>query len=79
MLSHRFSAYSAMESKAFRLGEVLVLPVRSNAVHSAREIGWALASRFCHMGKSNITPIAKWYSPVNANMECSLSLRFNLI
>ena len=48
MLSHRFSAYSAMESKAFRLGEVLVLPVRSNAVHSAREIGWALVTLLSH-------------------------------
>ena len=37
-----------MESKAFRLGEVLVLPVRSNAVHSAREIGWALATLLSH-------------------------------
>ena len=49
MLSHRFSAYSAMESKAFsRLGEILVLVVRSNAVHSAREIGWALVTLLLH-------------------------------
>ena len=38
-----------MESKAFsRLGEILVLVVRSNAVHSAREIGWALVTLLLH-------------------------------
>ena len=47
MLRHR-SANSAMESKAFRLGEVLVLLVRSNAVHSAREIGWVLVRLLLH-------------------------------
>ena len=47
-LSHRFSAYSAMESTAFMLGEILVLLVRSNAVHSAREIGWVLVTLLLH-------------------------------
>ena len=48
MLSHRFSPYSGMESKAFRLGEGLVLPVRSSVVHSAGEIGWALVMLSSH-------------------------------
>ena len=40
MLTPKFSAYSAVESKAFRL--------RSSAVHSSGGIGWALFTPFSH-------------------------------
>ena len=37
-----------MESKAFRLCEVLVLLVQSSKVHSTREIGWAVVMLLSH-------------------------------
>ena len=48
MLSCRFSTFCAVESKAFMLHEVLVLPVRSSAVHFTGEIGWGLVTLLSH-------------------------------
>ena len=67
-----------MESKAFRLCEVLVLLVQSCKVHSAREIGWAVVMLLSH-GEVECHTDSERCSPFNVNMECWLSLRFNLI
>ena len=68
-----------MESKAFRLCEVLVLLVQSCKVHySAREIGWAVVMLLSH-GEVECHTNSERCSPFNVNMECRLSLRFNLI
>ena len=48
MLNRRFSAYGAVESKAFRLCEVLVILVQSSKVRSAREIAWAVVMLLLH-------------------------------
>ena len=48
MLSFRFSTFCVVESKALMLHEVLVLPVRSSAVHFTGEIGWALVTLLSH-------------------------------
>ena len=67
-----------MESKAFRLCEVLVPLVQSSKVHSAREIGWAVVMLLLH-GEVECHTDSEQCSPFNVNMECWLSLRFNLI
>ena len=67
-----------MESKAFRLCEVLVLLVQSSKVHSAREIGWAVVMLLSH-GEVECHTDSERCSSFNVNMECWLSLRFNLI
>ena len=81
MLSRRFSAYSAVESKAFRLCEVF--GPTGLIQHGTLRWGDRLGSShaFSHTGKSNITPIAERCSipPFNTNMECCLSLHLNLI
>ena len=48
---------------------ILVLPVRSSADHAAGEIGWALVT-LCHVGKSNVTPIAGRCPSFYAMMVC---------
>ena len=81
MLSRRFSAYSAVESKTFRLREVFgpTGPIQRGTLHWEDRLGSSHAFKFYHTGKSNVTPIAERCSPSNLNMECCLSLRLNLI
>ena len=65
MLRCMSSGYSAMESKVER-GFGPTGPIQSCTLH------WG--DTLCHLGKLNITSIAEWHSPFNANMECCLSL-----
>ena len=53
MLS-RFAAYSAVESKAFRLRVVFGPTGLIQRVHSAGEIGWALVTLLCLLSHGEV-------------------------
>ena len=64
MLCRRFSAYSAMESKTFRLREVFGPTglIQRGTLRWGDRLGSSYA--FCHMGKSNVMPIAERCYPL---------------
>ena len=81
MLS-RFAAYSAVESKAFRLRVVFgpTGPIQRGTIRWGDRLGSSHAFvSFVTTGKSNVTPIAAQCSPFSPNLECCFSLRLNLI
>ena len=79
MLSLRFSVYSAVESKAFRLREVFgpTGPIQRGTLRWADRLG----SSHALITRGSRTSRRSWEqcSPFNANMECCLTLRLNLI
>ena len=78
MLSCRFLAYSAMESKAFRLCEVLSYQSDPAQYTPLGRIGWALVMLLSH-GEVECHADSRAVFPFNTGMECCLSLHFNIL
>ena len=73
-----YSAYIAMESKAFRLFKVL--SYQSNPVQYTPlgRISWALVMLLSH-GEVKCHPDSRAVFPFNTSMECCLSLHCNIL